>query len=67
MIRVDYYDLEYKLDSMDSDCEYVEKIPTMKAALRMASHTKKRYGTRLVLLDIKGFKDGVLERHIDII
>lgn len=58
------WDIEYRLDSFDNDCDYVDNLSSLSKAKSTVLQLKKTYGNRLVSLDIKGFdKDCILKEH----
>lgn len=63
------WDIEYRLDSLDNDCDYIEQIPSLKKAMEVASDLKRMYGQRIVSLDVKGFEveTNELIKHLTIV
>ena len=52
-----HYDIEYRLDDMDSDCEYSDEFRTKAEAIKECKKLDKQYGDRLVMADIKKWCD----------
>ena len=61
------WDIEYTLDSEYNDPDFIVGLKTLSFAYAQAEVLKRSYGSRIKKLDIKGFSDGFLEEHIQII
>ena len=66
-MKYDQISIEYRLDNMDSDSNYID-TNTLARANKLCNELKAKYGNRLVALDILCYtEEEGLERHIQII
>lgn len=52
-----YYDVEFRIDSYDNDCDYSEKMKTLAEAKRYIKELVKKFGERLASACIKKWDD----------
>lgn len=56
-----YYDVEFRLDNEDNDCEYSDELKTLSNAKRFVKELVKQYGNRLVSACIKKWDDELID------
>ena len=66
-MKYEQIDIEYRLDSINNECDYFDDLGTITNAKKVCKKLQSKYGKRLEKLEILCYIDGALERAIPVI